>query len=205
MVANSEHLQMLSKQVAAGQAGLRYACLPHIGDALSLVNEAWNGLSSATIAACWRHSKCLSMMQFVDSVNDGWDYTKQVEGDAIKDICSVLGSLKLEDPNTVIMLKDTGIDDVAKAAQVLHASAAEMLLQWLHLEDEVMITTSDEECDDDREDTAPLPIVRIRLLQQVLPLSQDFNAIGCKLDNEHLKSIARHLSEFVQQQSTILP
>ena len=44
----------------------------------------------------------------VSSVNDGWDYTKQVEGDAIKDMCSVLGSLKLEDPNTVFMLKDTG-------------------------------------------------------------------------------------------------
>ena len=48
-------------------------------------------------------------------------------------------------------------------------------------------------------------LVRIRLLQQVLPLSQDFHAIGCNLDNEHLKCIARHLSEFIQQQSTVLP
>ena len=33
-------------------------------------------------------------------------------------------------------------------------------------------------------------LVRIRLLQQILPLSQDLHAIGCKLDNEHLKGIA---------------
>ena len=204
-VANYEQLQMLAKQLPAGHTGLHYACLPHIGDAITLVNEAWNSLSSATIAACWRHSKCLSTIQFADSVNDGWDYNKQVEGDAIQDMCSVLGSLKLKDPNTVSMLKDTGIDVVAKAAQTLHASAAEMLLQWLHLEEEVMIPTSEEECDDgvcENPDQLP-PVERITLLQQVLPLSQDLHAIGCKLDNEHLKGIARHLSEFVQEQSTI--
>ena len=60
---------------------------------------------------------------------------------------------------------------------MLHASAAEMLLQWLHLEDEVMIPTSEEECDDDCEHTAPLPLVRVRLLQEVLPLSHDLHAI----------------------------
>ena len=122
-VANYE--QLLAKQLLAGHAGLHYACLPHIGDAIKLVNEAWNSLSSATIA-CWRHSKYLSMMPFVDRVNDGWD------------MCSVLESLKLKDPNIVSVLKDTGIDFVANAAQTLHASAAEMLLQWLHLEEEVM-------------------------------------------------------------------
>lgn len=189
------------------QARLVYdGCLPHIGDALTLLNEDWNSLSSATIAACWCHSKCLSMMQSVDSVNDGWDYTKQVEGDAIKDMCSVLSSLKLEEPNTVLMLKETGIGVVAKAvqSQMLHTSAAEMLLQWLHLKEEVMIPTSKEECDDDCENPAPLPQETIRLQQQVLPLSQDLHAIGCKLDNEHLKGIARYLSEFLQEQSTIL-
>ena len=82
--------------------------------AITLLNEAWNSLSSATIAACWHHSKCLSMIQSVDSVNDGWDNIKQVEGDAMKDMYSVLESLKLKDLYTVLMLKGTanmgGID-----------------------------------------------------------------------------------------------
>ena len=68
-----------------------------------------------------------------------------------------------------------------------------------------MIPTSEEECDDgvcENPDQLP-PVERITLLQQVFPLSQDMDAIGCKLDNEHLKGIARHLSEYVREQSTI--
>ena len=47
----------------SGKWGLREGHLPHVGDAMELVNEAWGKTKSSTILKCWIKSNCLSESQ----------------------------------------------------------------------------------------------------------------------------------------------
>ncbi|KAL5516971.1 hypothetical protein EMCRGX_G002430 [Ephydatia muelleri] len=50
-------LQSLAQQLPAGSAGLKYGAPPHVRDALVLLKDAWDNISSSTIAACWSLSQ----------------------------------------------------------------------------------------------------------------------------------------------------
>ena len=81
-------LQSLAQQLTAGSAGLKYGAPPHVGDALVLLKDAWDNISS-TIAACWRHCRCLSLVQLNDVASSS-DYNEHIETDALNDIVAVI-------------------------------------------------------------------------------------------------------------------
>ena len=56
---NVPQLQALASQLPTGCAGLAYGNPPHISDAIGLLWRAWESIHSDSVAACWRHEKCL--------------------------------------------------------------------------------------------------------------------------------------------------
>ena len=77
-------LQSVAQQLPAGSAGLKYGAPPHVEDALVLLKDAWDNISSSTIAACWRHSRCLSLIQLNDVASSS-DYNEHIETNALND------------------------------------------------------------------------------------------------------------------------
>ena len=94
---------------------LKYGCPPHVGDAIVLLKQSWDGLSSSLIAACWKHSQCLHAGEVADLASTAREYHKKVEADALADMIS---NLKITNPSVMNMLKNTGLDVVAEAAQI---------------------------------------------------------------------------------------
>ncbi|KAL5487000.1 hypothetical protein EMCRGX_G019552 [Ephydatia muelleri] len=97
------------------------------------------------------------------------------------------------------MLSNVGLDVVAKAAQKVSDNACNMLLQWLHLEDEGMIDEKDEseECTD--ADVSESPMDKAQLLSEVLPLLEKLHAYGARLSDCHILDAARKLCLHEQQ------
>ena len=57
--AGNSTLLALADQLPAGCAGLKYGCPTHVGDAVTILKEAWDSMLPSTIAACWVHAHCL--------------------------------------------------------------------------------------------------------------------------------------------------
>ena len=123
MDAHIFRLQSLAQQLPAGSAGLKYGAPPHVRDALVLLKDAWDNISSSTIAACWRHSQCLSLLQLNDAASSS-DYNERIETDAVNDMCQQLCSLKLSSNS----LSPMGLD----AHKTDLKNAGSMLAKWMH-------------------------------------------------------------------------
>ena len=71
-------------------AGPLYGFPPHVGDAMTLLKDSWESISSSTVAACWAHSHCLSSVTTTELQSESHDYTKEVESKSIDEMCSKL-------------------------------------------------------------------------------------------------------------------
>lgn len=188
-------LQVLAKQLPAGQAGLKYGCQPHVGDAIMLLKEAWDSISP-TIAACWVHSKCLSV---IDTAQVG-SYHRDVEPETIEAMCNKLCSLTLGSPSVAHMLDAMDLDAVANAAQRVHDKAATMLSEWLHLEETGFIDVDDE--GDDSEECQDA-VDRVQLFNNALLLLQQLDSVGAALNDTCLLDSSRELCLHVKHSTSI--
>ena len=89
------------------------------------------------------------------------------------------------------MLKNTGPEVVAEAAQTLHNTACSMLEQWLHLEEVGMIDNDDEEEENDGLEAYEPPTDKLHLLNQLLL------EIGAKFNDDTIRNAAIELCSHV--------
>ena len=90
-------LHLLGSQLPAGCAGLKYGFPPHVGDAIDLLRDAWDSISSSTIgfAVCWAHSHCLPAVETTELQTESRDYKKVVESNCVQEMCNCLRRLTL--------------------------------------------------------------------------------------------------------------
>ena len=168
-------LQSLAQQLPAGSAGLKYSAPPHVGDALVLLKDAWDNISSSTIAACWRHSRCLLLVQLNDAASSS-DYNEHIETDALNDMCKQLCSLKLSSKLLASMGLHTHKTD-------LKNSRMSMLAKWMHVEEsEGIDVDEEEEMEEDEselqaEDKVSLPRWTITVPWKVVEVPGAYNAL----------------------------
>ena len=128
-------LHLLDSQLPARCAGLKYGFLPHLGDAIDLLRDAWDSISFSTIAACWAHSHCLPAVETTELQTESRDYKK----------VTVLHRLTLGSDSVATMLDAFSLGTVTKAEQKnVHDRATQMLVQWLQLEETSSIEVEDE-------------------------------------------------------------
>ena len=181
--AGNNELQALAKQLPSGTSGLLYGCLPHVRDAIMLVKESWDAISSSTIAACFDHAHCLSAIEAADLAMEFRDYCKTVQSDTVQIMCERLASLTIGSTDD---FKSTGLDVVLKAAHSQPSTASSMLLEWLQLEDIGAVPVEEDvgEQDDD-EGIDP------NLVSRALLLLQDLHGLAAKLHNAQLMDVTR--------------
>ena len=185
-----DELQVLAKHLPAGHAGLQYGCQPHVRDAIMLLKEAWDSISPSTIAACWVHSKCLSVTETARVASDCCSYNSKLEPMTIEAMCNKLSSLTLRSPSVVNMLDAMDLAVLANAAQKVHDKAATMLSEWLHLEEMGFIDVNDEGDDSDECQDA---VDKVQLLNDALLLLQQLHSVGAKLDDSFILDASRDL------------
>lgn len=200
-VANFDILQALAAQLPAGCAGLQYGCPPHVADACQLLKEAWDNLTPSVIAGCWSHSQCLPVVGAAETVANSRDYATEIEKKTIDDMCMALSNVYISDP----VISQMGLDLVVKGTHELTATAAFMLQKWLHLEEEGMLDVNDDgECEVDCDEQIQ-PLEKLNLLNQALPLLQELHAIGAKLSDTNMMSVAREMCVHIQGSIPPLP
>ena len=131
--------------------------------------------------------------RLLDLASTAREYHKKVEADALADMCTKLSNLKITNPSVMNMLKNTGLDVVAEAAQTLHNTACSMLEQWLHLEEVGMIDDDDEEEENDGLEANEQPTDKLHILNQLLPLLKDVHEIEAKLNDDTIMNAAIEL------------
>ena len=200
--AGNNTLLALAEQLPAGCAGVKYGCLPHVGDAVTILKEAWDSILPSTIAACWGHAHCLPLVEEVELTSDARDYRKTVESEAVKAMCSQLASLAISEPSVADSLKTMGLDAVAEAAHRVQDTAASMLMRWLCLEEACNIADAcndEEELNDETPVSTQQSLDRIGLLNKALPLLKDLHAIGVQLDDAQVMNTVTQLCVHVQE------
>eukprot|EP00731_Ephydatia_muelleri_P019478 Em0012g303a len=155
--------------------------------------------------ACFVHSRCLPAIDNTEITADAVEYSKKLESESVALMCQQLCSLSLSNLGVAGMLSNVGLDVVAKAAQKVSDNACNMLLQWLHLEDEGMIDEMDEseECTD--ADVSESPMDKAQLLSEVLPLLEKLHAYGARLSDCHILDAARKLCLRVKDSTSKMP
>ena len=185
-----DELQVLAKHLPAGHAGLQYGCQPHVGDAIMLLKEAWDSISPSTIAACWVHSKCLSVTDTAQIASECRTYNSKLVPMTIEAMCDKLSSLTLRSPSVVNMLATMDLAVLANAVQKVHDKATAILSEWLHLEEMGFIDVNDEGEDSDECQDA---VDRVKLLNDALLLLQQLHSVGAKLDDRFMLDASRDL------------
>ena len=181
-------LQALAKQLPSGTAGLAYGCPPHVGDAIILVKESWDAISSSTIAACWDHAHCLSGIEAAGLAMEFREYCKTVQSDTVQIMCERLASLTIGNTDH---FKNTGLDVVVKAAHSQPSTASSMLLEWLQLEDIGAIPVDEEDVSEADGDESIDPQNKENLVSRALLLLQDLHGLAAKLRNAQLMDATR--------------
>lgn len=169
---------------------MKYGATPHVGDATALLKDAWNNISSTTIAACWRHSQCLSVVQLNDVASNS-DYKKQLETDAVNDMCQQLCCLNLSSNLIASMGLDTHKTDLKNAAM-------SMLDKWLHLEESGVIDVDESGEDDEHEGSEPQLQDKASILTNALQHLNELHLVGVKLNDAKIMETARQLCLYVQ-------
>jgi hypothetical protein len=182
--AGNNELQALAKQLPSGTSGLSYGCPPHVGDAIMLVKESWDAISSSTIAACFDHAHCLSAIEAADLAMEFRDYCKTVQSDTVQIMCERLASLTIGSTDD---FKSTGLDVVLKAAHSQPSTASSMLLEWLQLEDIGAVPVEEEDVGEQDDDEGIDP----NLVSRGLLLLQDLHGLAAKLHNAQLMDVTR--------------
>eukprot|EP00731_Ephydatia_muelleri_P037465 Em0478g1a len=202
---NYGDLQAMAKQLPQGSAGLQYGCPPHVRDAITLLKQSWDSISPSCITACFVHSHCLPASDNTEITADAVEYSKKLESESVALMCQQLSSLSLSNLGVAGMLSNVGLDVVAKAAQKVSDNAYNMLLQWLHLEDEGMIDENDESevCTD--ADVSESPMDKAQLLSEVLPLLEKLHAYGARLSDCHILDAAQKLCLHVKDSTSKMP
>ena len=77
--------------------------------------------------------------------SSGRDYHKEVENDAIEEICSKLSAFTVKDPAVVNMIKANGLEELVVSVHNVRDTASAMLCKWLQLEDEAMLTVVEDD------------------------------------------------------------
>ena len=193
----SAQLEEMANKLPAGCAGLSYGCPPHVGDAIAILKDCWDSVSSTVIASCWRHSNCLHASEITDLTSSSEEYHKKLESDTIADMCDKLAHLVITNPVRT-MLKTTGLDVVVDSAQTI---AADMLKEWLNIE-ESNSTCFDESLerplDDSFElDETPPSVDKVQLLNRALVIIKDLHDIGIQLNDDHLMNGAVELCSHI--------
>ena len=166
------------------QLGLKYGAPPHMGDALVLLKDAWDNISSSTIAACWRHSRCLSLVQLNDAASSS-DYNEHIETDALNDMCKQLCSLKLSSNLLASMGLHTRKTD-------LKNSCMSMLAKWMNVEESEGIDVDEEEAVE--EDESELQAEdKVSHLTNALRHVNELHLVGVKLNDTKIMETARQL------------
>ena len=186
-------LQVMARQLPNGCAGLQYGSPAHVGDAVMILKEEWDSITPSTIAACWAHSRCLPLLSTSELGADAQDYTRKVELETVREMCSMLSNVSLTNPSVVDMLADVGLNVVIAAAHKVHDKASRILLEWLCLEEESMIDVEDEGEQSENSEVVEESADPVQLLSEVLPLAERLHAIGAKLNDACLMDLARQV------------
>ena len=193
-----DQLQVLADQLPTGCAGLKYGRPPHIADAIYLLKEAWNDVSPTVIAACWKHSQCLSAIATSDTMRDGHDYCKTIGQSAVSEMCKNLSSLCLTEHS----LARVGIDIITQATDVhdFQGAVSVLLDKWLHLEESGMIC-DDSEWNESEEDTIelPEPVVKLNLIKNAMMLLSELHGIGVRIGDGSITTAAREFCNHIQE------
>ena len=144
---------------------------------------------STSIAACWRHAHCLGVVEIADLSTMPVEYRKKVESESV-DMCMNLLNLKLSEPSVMCLLKRTGLDEVAQAAQSVCRSASGMLLSCLQFEENGMIDIEEEEEDVLLNDQV---LERFLCLNELLPQLRRVHKIGVKANDDFIMNAAVEL------------
>ena len=172
------NLQVMARQLPPGCAGLDYGSPPHVRDAIVILKEAWDKISSSVISACWVHS-ALSPGNPCFYTELGTDTLIQIQFRqcAIR-FCpgGYAGNL--------------GLNVIIDAVKKVNDKAAEMLMQWLHLEDESTCNRCELSDSPDVEDT---PVDKAQVLNNALYQLERLHLVGVKLNNFYIKDAAQQL------------
>ncbi len=90
MVRNYDQLRQLGTTLPAGIRGLNHAYPPNLLDAASLVHQAWDSLTQATLAHCWLN--ILPLLHTTKLRQNSGIYHQQCVSSAIQDLCSAVCS-----------------------------------------------------------------------------------------------------------------
>ena len=179
---NYTELQALAAQMTAGCAGLDYGSQAHVSDAINLVVEAWNCISSSVVLACWKHAKCLAprMLAEPSDVQDGT--VVQMEQETVRLMKGRLLELNGTNLDTAQMLQATGLDEVLKAIENPETTADVIMTAWLHIEENADIqvdagSAENAEPEDDVKEEADV----VSLQKQMLPLLHNMHSLCAKL------------------------
>ena len=93
---NYDQLRQLGATLTAGVRGLNHAYPPNLLDAASLVREAWDSLSQATLANCWLKADILPLLHTTPLRQNSGRYHQQCMSSAIQDLCTLLKSTTLQ-------------------------------------------------------------------------------------------------------------
>ncbi len=112
--------------------------MPHVGDAMSLFNEAWSKTKRTTVLKCWIKSECLSEGQVqlareicaslseVDPDSGHDALILQTDAQSIFQDLSTMSCLQTTQHNAQELIADVqGIENVAELLDVLNSEAAE--------------------------------------------------------------------------------
>ncbi len=108
MMRSNEDTLLVNLSSKRGVRGIEKRCLPHVGDAIKIFEEAWSQTSRATVIKCWMKSTCLlhqHMMTVTCQLRDlcagssGADWITVSDAKQIEDINA--DQITIEDPITV--------------------------------------------------------------------------------------------------------
>ena len=78
------------------------------------------------------------------------------------------------------------LNDIANAAaKKVNDKAMQMLTQWLHLEDESTIEEDDEGEECDNPGVEGVPVDKVQVLNEALPLLETLHSVGAKLNDAY--------------------
>ena len=93
---NYDQLRQLGAALTAGVRGLDHAYPPNLLDAASLVYQAWDSLTQATLANCWLKADILPLLHTTQLRQHSGRYHQQCTSSAIQDLCTLLKSTTLQ-------------------------------------------------------------------------------------------------------------
>ena len=108
---------------------------------------------------------------------------------------SVLSNLQPDDPAVAQMLSSSGLDKVTEQTYELQDMASNLLIEWIHLEENAPTNSHDageDDADDEPDAEGELqPIQKIALLKHLIPILEELHAIGAKLSDLTIMEFAR--------------